>query len=65
MMSKQDSRQKFFKIYANLPIQERENVIAVMPETGAISWKLANLEISENTDFGDRILEKLEKLKLI
>ncbi len=58
------SREKFFKVYANLPLNLREEIILVIGDE-PITWKVAYLEISENTLLGKRILEKLEALALI
>jgi len=58
-------KEKFLKLFANLPVNLRDEVIAVLPELGPISWKVAYLEISNNTSLGEKILQKLENLKII
>ena len=57
-------KQKFFKIYANLPLSLREEIVVVI-NNEPISWKVAKLYIDENTKLGDEILEKIDMLKII
>ncbi len=58
------SKDKFFKVYANLPEPEREQVIAVV-EDKPYSWNIAYNEISNNTELGKKILKKIEALGLL
>lgn len=58
-------RERFFKIYANLPLNTREEIILVLPDKGPITWNVAYLEIFNNTKLGEIILLKLESLKII
>lgn len=62
--NKMVDKEKFFKVYANLPLNLREEIILVINDE-PITWKVAYLEISEDTPLGKRILEKLEALELI
>lgn len=55
---------KFLKIYANLPINLRGEIILVLPN-GPITWNVAYLEINNNTKLGGEILKKLVELKII
>lgn len=57
-------KEKFFRVYANLPLNLREEIILVIKDE-PITWKVAYLEISNNTKLGNEILEKLEALGLI
>lgn len=57
-------KEKFFKVYANLPLNLRDEIILVIDDE-PITWKVAYLEISNNTKLGRRILEKLGALELI
>lgn len=57
-------KEKFFKVYANLPINLREEIILVI-NNEPITWKIAFLEISNDTKLGEGILNKLEALQLI
>lgn len=52
------------KIYANLPLNLREEVVLVVDDK-PISWNVAYLEVAGETKLGREILEKLEVLKII
>lgn len=54
----------FFKVYSNLPLDERSNVVVVL-NGKSISWRLAYQEIKNNTENGEKILKTLKKLKII
>lgn len=57
-------KEKFYKVYNNLPLNLRDEVILVI-NTESITWRVAKLEIDRDTRLGDRILGKLEALKII
>lgn len=57
-------QEKFYKIYNNLPLNLREEVILVI-NNEPIAWKVAKLEIDQNTKLSLEILEKLSALKII
>lgn len=59
-----DLRAKFLKVYANLPLGVREEIIIVV-DGEPLSWKAAKLEVEENTKKGQYILEQLSKLEII
>lgn len=59
------TREKFLKIYANLPLGVRGEIIAVLDDGKPITWDVAFLEVDNNTEQSKIILEKLEKLELI
>lgn len=58
------NKDKFFRVYANLPINLRSEVILVIND-GPITWKIAYLEIKGETKLGKQVLEKLKALKFI
>ncbi|MEK7190042.1 MAG: hypothetical protein AAB666_03650 [Patescibacteria group bacterium] len=64
-MSKVQQKQRFYKVFANLPINLREEVILVISGKGPITWQVAFLEVDNNTELGHVILEKLSDLKII
>lgn len=64
-MDKEDAKERFYKVYANLPLNLREEVILVLPQHGPITWNVAYLEIDNNTALGQNIVEKLSELKII
>lgn len=57
-------KEKFLKIYANLPLGLRSEIICVA-EDQPISWNVAFVEIDQNTPKSKTILETLDKLNLI
>lgn len=60
------AKERFLKIYANLPINVREEIIyVVLPEKQPITWNVAYLEVKNNTSLGEDILKRLEELKII
>ncbi len=66
-----EKKARFLKIYQNLPLNERKNTIVIIeqkgksPERAPISWDIAYIEIDQETEMGERILNKLIKLELI
>ena len=58
-------KERFFRVYANLPVGVRDQVVIVMPDVGPMSWNAAYVEISNSTKLGDAIVEKLIELKII
>jgi len=57
-------KEKFYKVYSNLPLNLRDEIVLVVGDE-PITWKVAKLEIDNNTKLGEVILEKLEALKII
>ncbi len=57
-------KEKFLKIYANLPLNLRKEIILVLDKE-PITWNVVYLEVSNNTEKGSQILKKLEALKII
>ena len=58
-------KERFFRVYANLPVGLRDQVVIVVPEVGPMSWNAAYTEVSNNTKIGDSIVEKLIEQKII
>ena len=58
------NKDNFLKVYANLPPPEREQVIAII-DNKPYSWNVAYNEISSNTKLGEKILKKIEELKIL
>ncbi len=56
--------EEFLKIYANIPMTIREEIILVVDDE-PITWKVAKMDIDGETKLGKEILEKLETLKII
>lgn len=59
-----DIKEEFFKIYANLPIEERNNVVVIINKQ-PISWNISYLEIKNNTKTGQQILKTLKELGIL
>lgn len=55
---------KFLQIYANLPLNQRTEIIVVI-DNEPLTWNAAKIEIENNTGKGKEILEKLVKLEII
>ena len=60
-----ENKDRFLKVYSNLPINLRNEVILVLPDKGPITWNVAFLEINNETELGKTILKKLVELKII
>ena len=58
------SKDKFLKVYANLPDPERKQVIAVI-DGKTYSWNVAFNEISGDTELGKKILNKIESMGIL
>ena len=58
-------REKFLKIYADLPLGIRQEIILVLDDGRPITWNVAFVEIEANTPTGKIILEKLASLQII
>ena len=59
-----DLKSKFQKIYANLPMGAREDIVMVI-DGEPLTWKAAKLEIEQDTAVGKQILEELKKLNIL
>lgn len=71
-----EKKMRFMNVYQNLPLNERKNTILVLEEDKTkkekgkikkepISWDIAFIEIDQETEIGEKILDKLIKLNLI
>lgn len=58
-------KEKFFRVYSNLPIGLRDQVVIMLPKVGPMSWNAAYVEVSNGTKIGDEIVEKLIELKIV
>lgn len=58
-------KERFFRVYANLPVGLRDQVVVVLPEVGPLSWNAAYAEMSNSTKLGDTIVERLIEHKII
>ena len=58
------TKEKFLRVYSNLPEPEREQIIAIIDDK-TYSWNIAYSEISNDTDLGKKILKKMELLEIL
>ncbi|MDE1966585.1 MAG: hypothetical protein KGI45_00725 [Patescibacteria group bacterium] len=58
-------KERFFRVYANMPVGLRDQVVVVMPDVGPLTWNAAYVEVNNGTKLGDAIVEKLIELKII
>lgn len=56
---------RFLKVYANLPVGLRNEIVVVMDGVGPMSWNTAYVEISQETELGQQIIDKLIKMDVI
>lgn len=63
-MTMEDARERFLKVYANIPLNVREEIILVLDEK-PITWNAAYVEVKNDTGNSKRILEALVKMELI
>jgi len=57
-------KDKFRKIYANLPYNLREEIIAVV-DGSPFTWNAARIEVENDTEKGKKILENIVKIGII
>lgn len=57
-------KDRFYKIYGNLPLITREEIILIVNGEG-ISWKVAKLYIDQDSPLAVEILKKLAELGVI
>ncbi len=57
-------KEQFLKIYANLPLGARGEIICVL-ENEPITWNVAYLEVKNDTSEGIKILKILKILDII
>ncbi len=61
------AKEKFLKIYANLPSQAREEIIYVTEDKNKrpYTWNAVFVEVNNDTPLSKSILSYLEKLNII
>ncbi|OGY25470.1 MAG: hypothetical protein A2Z11_03515 [Candidatus Woykebacteria bacterium RBG_16_43_9] len=57
-------KEKFYKVYNSLPLNLRNEVVIVVDDE-PITWKVARLEVDNDTKLGNIIIQKLENLNII
>lgn len=64
MPDKLGSRERFLRIYANMPLKLRDEIILVL-NGEPITWNAAYVEVSNNSEKSKEILAKLVELGFI
>ena len=59
-----DFKERFYKVYNNLPLNLRDEVVLVI-QNEPLTWKVARLEVDQDTELSRTILEKLAALGVI
>lgn len=59
-----DKRSEFLQVYANLPLNVRTEIIAVVGGE-PVTWSSAKIEVENDTTKGLEILKQLEDLGII
>lgn len=57
-------RESFLKIYADIPLNLRKEIVLVIDKE-PITWNVAYIEVSNNTEKSKKILKLLRELKII
>ncbi|MDO8611163.1 MAG: hypothetical protein Q7R95_11610 [bacterium] len=57
-------RTKFLRIYANLPLNQRNEIVVVLDDE-PMTWNAVRVEIENDTEKGKEILKKLIDLQII
>ncbi len=64
MKELEEIKAKFARVYANLPVPERFQVVAVVDEK-PYSWDVAYAELTNNTELGNKILKKIKLMGIL
>lgn len=60
-----DLKENFLRVYANIPMSMRNDIILTLDKGRTVSWDVAFFEVKQNTEHSKEILEGLKKLDLI
>lgn len=63
-MLNMDLRAKFLRVYANLPLNQRNEIVVVIDDE-PMTWNAVRVEIENDTEKGKEILKKLVDLQII
>ncbi len=59
-----EARERFLKIYADLPLSLRKEIILILDKE-PLTWNVAYIEVLHHTKKAQEILTKLEALEII
>lgn len=63
-MTSIDYKSKFLKVYANIPIAMRMEIIAIV-DGDPFTWNSAKIEIENDTDLGKNIIKSLINTEIL
>ena len=63
-MAELTGREKFLKVYSNLPLPIRDEVVYI-EDNKPLTWNVCYLEIVHDTKLGQEISSRLEELNII
>ncbi len=63
-MHKMQHTDRFLKVYSNLPMNVRKEIVLVI-DNQPITWSVAYNEITNKTRLGGEILKKLVELEIV
>jgi hypothetical protein len=55
---------RFIKVYANLPLEERKLTVMVI-DNEPITWQMAKAAMEEDSELGKKIAKRLIELRII
>lgn len=58
-------KERFKKVFANVPLGERQNPIYVDQKYGAMSWSVVWIEVEHDTEIGIKALAFLSEANII
>lgn len=58
-------KEKFLRVYANIPLGVRQEIVAVLEDGRPITWDVAFIEVHEDTRISEQILRKFERMQII
>ena len=64
-MGQEETKVRFVKVFSNLPDKVREEDIIVVIDEKPYTWNAAYLEVKNDTNLGEKILNKLKELEII
>lgn len=59
-----DAKAQFIKIYANLPLNQRSEIVVVVDDE-PFTWNSARVEVKNGTKKGGQILDRLIEMKIL
>jgi len=58
-------KEKFLKIYANLPLSVREEIIVTLEDKRPLTWNAVYIEVENDTPLAKKILIQLDEMEII